>query len=352
MPLAAAPPLLRRLREEDEETTLLVTVEPDAARAPAPPGIADVLRVPADHPPFARAFLDRWRPDACAWLSGTLRPALMDAAMTRMPLVVAGARADLQAAFAFGIPGALLRRARRVIALDQRDAQSWRRLGAPGDRVEVAGPLQTCAEPPPDDEPTRRALTPRLAGRPVWFAPAVPPALAGVVAQAHLGVLRRAHRALLVLELTDGSPADLDPSRAVRQDGANPAACAVEEVHETVVVDDPRLRGLWYRMASVTLMSDTLRPGLAVADPDGPAALGSALVHGTHHGPFADGYARLVAEGASLEIAGPDRAMGAVEALLAPDRAARQAHAAWSIVTRGAESTDRLAVTLFDLIDA
>lgn len=344
------PPLLRRLREEDEEIGLLLTTEPGAAPEPAPPGVAAAVRVPADHPPFVRAFLDRWRPDACIWTAAILRPALLDAAAARMPAVVADARAETNAATALGIPAALLARVRRVIALDARDGQNWRRLGAPGGRVEVGGPLQACADPPPDDEPTRRALTRQLAGRPVWFAPAVPDAVADVVAMAHRGILRRSHRALLALEPTGAAP-ELDPALVARQSAAPAEGCRVEEVHDTVVLDGPGLRGLWYRLASVTLLSDTLRPGLAAVDPDAPAALGSALVHGIHHGPFAQGYARLAAEGASLEITGPLRAMGAVEALLAPDRAARQAHAAWSVVTRGAEATDRLALTLLDMID-
>ena len=350
-PMALAPPLLRRLREEDEETALLVTSEPEARPEAAPPGVAAALTVPADHPPFARAFLDHWRPDACAWLSGTLRPALMDGAMARMPLVVAGARAEAPAVRALGVPAALMAQVRRVMALDMRDAQAWRRLGAPSDRVEVAGPLQSCAEPPPDDEPTRRTLTARLAGRVVWFAPAVPPALVPAVMTAHGQVLRRAHRALLVLEPAGAVPEDLDPARTVTQTAGSPASCPFEDVHETIVVEGPGLEGLWYRMAPVTLLSDTLRPGLARIDPDAPAALGSALVHGVHHGPHEDGYARLASEGASLELAHEGEAATAVEALLAPDRAARQAHAAWAVVTRGAEATDRLATTLVELMD-
>jgi 3-deoxy-D-manno-octulosonic-acid transferase len=350
-PLAVAPPLLRRLREEDDATTLVVTTEPEIGPGPAPPGVAAVQRVPADHPPFVRGFLERWRPDACVWTSAALRPAALHAATAAMPVVIAHARAETGAATALGIPAALLARVKRVMALDTRDAQTWRRLGAPTGCVEVGGALQACADPPPDDEAARRALTRQIAGRPVWFAPAIPDAVVGSVADAHRGILRRAHRALLAMEPTGQAPPGLDPVRSTRQEGSRPEGCAVDEVHEMVVLDSPRLRGLWYRMASVTLMSDTLRPGLAAVDPDAPAALGSAVVHGFHHGPHAAGYARLVAEGASLEIPGPRQVMGAVEALLAPDRAARQAHAAWSVVTRGAESTDRLALTLLDLVD-
>ena len=357
-PPTLAPPLLHGLREEDGATTLVVTIEPSARAPVRPEGAMAGMTAPADHPPFVRAFLDRWRPDACVYASGRLRPALMDGAMRRMPLVVAGARAEPARGRALRLPAALMSRAHRVMALDARDAQGWRRLGAPSDRVEVSGPLQTCALPPPDEERARREIAERLAGRPVWFACAVPDALTGAVIEAHGAILRRSHRALLVIEPASGRmPRGLDPARVAEHDAEDPEGCAVEDVHEVVLARGAALRGLWFRMAPVTLMADTLaaaRDGeeaRARADPDAPAALGSAVVHGRHPGAREETYARLLAGEASLEVAGPDEVAGAIEALLAPDRAARQAHAAWSVVTRGAEATDRLAALLMEAMD-
>ena len=348
-----APPLLRRLREEDDGVSLLLTTEPDERPAAPPEGTLAALAAPADHPPFARTFMEHWRPDACVWASGGIRPALMDAALARAPLAVAGARAEAQPGRALRLPQALIGRARRVLALDARDAQAWRRLGIRWGHVEVTGPLQACATPPPDDEGARRALTARLAGRPVWFAPGVPDELVPTILEAHRVVLRRAHRALLVIEVAPGrTPGGIDPARAVRHDPGAPGGCAVEDAHEVVVAGGPTLRGLWYRLAPVTLLADTLAPGHEPGvHPDAPAALGSAVVHGLHHGTRAAAFARLAAEGASLEVPGPPAGGPAVEALLAPDRAARQAHAAWSVVTRGAEATDRLAVLLLEMMD-
>ena len=280
----------------------------------------------------------------------------MDGAMRRMPLVVAGARAEPARGRALRLPAALTSRAHRVMALDARDALGWRRLGAPPERVEVAGPLQACAVPPPDDERARRAIAERLAGRPVWFACAVPDAMTGAVLEAQAAILRRAHRALLVIEPLSGrTPQGLDPARVTDHDPDDPEGCAVEDIHEVVLARGAALRGLWYRMAPVTLMADTLAAAPdevgEKADPDAPAALGSAVVHGAHVGAHAGAYARLLAGEASLEVAGPGEVGEAVEALLAPDRAARQAHAAWSVVTRGAEATDRLAMLLMEAMD-
>ena len=352
VPPSVAPPLLRSLRAEDDGLSLLLTSEPRERLAAPPDGVEAALTVPADHPPFTRAFLDRWRPDACVWASGLIRPALMDGAVRRAPLVIAGARAEAPHGRALGLAGAVTARAARAMALDGRDAQGWRRLGVEPSRIEISGPLQACGVPPRDDERTRRAIAERLAGRPVWFACAMPDAAAGGVRLAHEAILRRAHRALLVIEpASPGMPEGLDPERTVEHDPDEPEACAVEDVHEVVIARGPSLRGLWYRMAPVTLMADTLAPGGPRADPDAPAALGSAVVCGPHAAPLAEAYARLAAGGASTEVAGPGEIAEAVEALLTPDRAARQAHAAWSVVTRGAEATDRLAALLMELID-
>ena len=353
VPATLASPLLRRLREDDEALSLLLTGEGGMPPGPPAAGVAAALAAPSDHPPFARAFLERWHPDACVWASGRLRPALMDAALRRMPMAVAGARAEPARGPPLGLPRAVLSRAARVMALDEGDAQSWRRLGAEPGRLEVAGPLQACSTPPPDHERARRAIGARLAGRPVWFACAVPDAMSGAVLRAHEAILRRAHRAVLVVEPASGrAPPGLDPARTVEQDPDDPETCAVEDVHEAVVLRGPSLRGLWYRMAPVTLMADTLVAEEAErAEPDAPAALGSAVVHGAHHGAQAGAYARLATAGASTAVAAPDEVADAVEALLAPDRAARQAHAAWSVVTRGAEATDRLAALLMEAIE-
>ena len=353
IPPTLAPPLLRRLREEDAAMSLLLTE--DAPEGPPPDGVAAALAVPSDHPPFARALLDRWRPDACVWASGRLRPALMDEALRRMPLLVAGARAEPAAGRTLGLPGVVMGRAHRVMAIDGRDVQGWRRLGAEPGRIEVAGPLQACSLPPRDDERARRAIAACLRGRPVWFASALPDAMGAPVLLAHEAILRRAHRALLVVEPLSGrTPAGLDPARTVEHDPEDPEGCVVEDVHEVVIARGPSLRGLWYRMAPVTLMADSFAPpppGEARADPDAPAALGSAVVHGAHPGPREGAYARLAAGGASAEVASPEGIAEAVEALLTPDRAARQAHAAWLVVTRGAEATDRLAALLLDAIE-
>ena len=335
---------------------LLLTTEPGAPPALPRTDAAASLTAPADHPPFARAFLAHWRPDACVWASGTIRPALMDAALRRGPVTVAGARAEPARGRSLRLPRAILSRVHRVLAIDGPDAQAWRRLGAALGRVEVAGPLQSASPPPPHDEAARRAIAGALAGRPVWFAAAVPGEALGAVLGAHAAILRRTHRALLILEPASRSaPPELDPARMAVHDPDGDDE-APSDVHEVLVTLDPALRGLWHRVAPVTLMGDTLvaEPdgGVPPADPDAPAALGSAVVHGPHLGPYAYSYARLMAAGASREVARPTDVAAAVEALLAPDRAARQAHAAWSVVTRGAEATDRLADLVLDVMGA
>ena len=52
-----------------------------------------------------------------------------------------------------------------------------------------------------------------------------------------------------------------------------------------------------------------------------------------------------------MAITGPGGIAQAVEALMAPDRAARLAQAAWAEVTRGATATDRAAEIAVEMLE-
>ena len=314
------------------------------------------LPAPAPHPAAAEAFLGRWRPGAAVWSSPRLVTPPLEAALGRCETAIAGVRAEPaaqgRAARAMGAPAALLRRAGRVLAIDAEDARAWRRLGAPPDRLRIAGPLQSGASLPPHDERRRAATAARLAGRPVWFAVAVPPDLAIPVLAAHRAILGRAHRALLVIEpqgtLPESALAEAGFEEAHVAGARGPAVPTPDT--EILIAQGPGERGLWYRAAPVALMGDSFA-GLAAADPTVPAALGAAVVHGARAGALAPLYARLAGARASLPVPSPAAIGAAVESLLAPDRAAALAHAAWSVVTAGAEATDLLADWLIEALD-
>lgn len=110
--------------------------------------------------------------------------------------------------------------------------------------------------------------------------------------------------------------------------------------------------GLWYRLAPVTFMGGTLVPGGSGRNPFEPAALGSAILHGPHPGPYPEAYALLAEARAARLVAGPDALAEAVTELIAPDRAALLAHNAWAASSGGAEVTDRVAGAVLAALDA
>jgi hypothetical protein len=87
-------------------------------------------------------------------------------------------------------------------------------------------------------------------------------------------------------------------------------------------------------------------------NPFEPAALGSAILHGPYVTNFVDIYQRLTEAGAARLVTGPDTLAEAVHELMNPDKAAAMAHAAWEVVSQGAEVTDRALDAIFDRLDA
>ena len=295
-------------------------------------------RLPLPRADDVAAFLRAHRPAAVLWAAPPLDPVVLDAALAR-PVAVLPFPDPLEALPA----GPIWRRAAgdalaRCTVLAERgdDARLLRRLSRAQPRVAVTGPLQDGGAVPLHDEGRRAAIAGGLAGRPVWFSIAPPPARRAAVLAAHDAVVRRVHRALLVIE---------DPSAGP---GAVPPAPRAQD--SVLHVAGPAERGLWHRVAPVTLMADTFDPG-ARADPLAPAALGSAILHGPATGDREGSYARLGRVGAARRLPGAEAIAAGVEDLLLPEAAARQAGAAWAEVTRGAEGTDRAAAAVIEALE-
>jgi len=109
--------------------------------------------------------------------------------------------------------------------------------------------------------------------------------------------------------------------------------------------------GLWYRLAPVSFVGGSL-DSIGGHNPFEPAALGSAILHGPHVANFADIYRRLTEAGAARLVSSPETLAEAVGALLSPDRAAEMAHAAWGVVSSGAEAVDRAVEVVLEHLPA
>lgn len=338
-------------QDGDRLTFLLTSPGIAAAAAPGIVGTAHVLMQPA--PPeqrgALRAFLRHWNPDLLLWMHGDLRPlALIEADRAGIPRMMIDAdAAGIAARSGAWLPGltrALLAPFEAILAIDEDAAARLRRLRVEEDRIEVAGALDAGTLALPCNERERRDLAQTLGTRPVWLAVEPPLAEVDALAAAHRQASRRAHRLLLILvpaDLAQG-PQMAEQLRAagfvtaLRSDGAEP-----EEATQVYVADASNEMGLWYRLSPISYLGGTLSGG-GGRNPFEPAALGSALLHGTQTDPHGGSYARLERAGASCPVRTPADLGSAVETLLAPDRAAAMAHAAWDVTSSGAEVTNRV----------
>lgn len=343
----AIPPLAQALVSGGLADTVLVTC-PGLAMCPA----AVTVTAPADAPETVAAFLDHWRPDLGIWLDGALRPVLLDALGQRgVPMMLIDGRVpDLPGAGFWPrvLPG-LFTPFRHLLMVDAEAARLFQRAGAPADRMQVCGPLEEPSHVQPVTEAERVALARAIGTRPVWLAVGVPETEDDAVAAAHLSALRMAHRLLLIhvpdqpgraAALADRLRGQFGLDTVLRSSEADP----VEEA-QVYVADTEGELGLWYRLAPMTFLGGTLAGPGPLRPPFEPAAMGSAILHGLQMGPERVAFDRLLQAGASRVVPGAADLGEAVGDLLAADRCARLAQAAWNVGSAGVEAS-ALTLTL------
>lgn len=343
--------LARRLIDEDGLGVLLT------GAATRPDGVLSAT-MPRDNPREIRAFLDHWRPELIVLSDGEIRPALLfEAQERRIPVIACDAPAPwLSKAREGWFPG-LLRGAvptlTHVFALDESAARAWTKAGAP--RVEPVGRMEEMAALLPCHEGERAAMAAVLAARPVWLAVAVPEAEEDAVIAAHRAALRLTHRLLLILVPQSPGRVDTLAERLEAAEDWQVARRGAEEDPEAEIAvylpEDDHELGLWYRLAPVTFLGGSLAGEGAIRNPLEPAALGSAILHGPRPGPHGAIFGRLGAARGARAVGSAADLAEVLPDVLAPDRAARLAQAAWSVATEGTEVTERVLTRIRALLE-
>ncbi len=351
VPAEAVGRLVARLGEERADLSVLLTgavALPDAQER-----LMNAL-APADSGAATARFLSHWQPTLFLWAgAGTddagLWPRLMRELHRRaVPVVLAGAvigRRNLRRWRWW--PGRARAVLAPVVAAFAGERSAVKRLIALGmapERVALAGPLRSDAEPPACDIRARQQMAARLEGRPVWLAAEVWPDEEHEYVAAQRLAQRSARRLLLVLAPCDPGRGALLAS-ALRAEGLGVAQRSAGEIPgpatTAVVADNPGEIGLWYRLAPVSVMGGTFGGGAAAA-PWAAAALGSAILHGPNVGARAAEYAALDRAGAATLVPSAEALGEALVQATQPEEAARLAHAAWDIASEAAEVTERV----------
>jgi 3-deoxy-D-manno-octulosonic-acid transferase len=353
--LAALQELAYHLYEEDGVQTLLTS---PLSSVVAAEGVT-VQPPPNDYPKDAQAFLDHWRPEMAIFGDGELHPAILhECAQRNLPLLMVGARAPRlppgREGWFPGLVKSALLEFRHILALDAPAARAFRKAGARPDQIAVTGRMEEASAALPYVESDRAALATLVASRPTWLAADVTPAELPHIIAAHRQVLRIAHRLLLILVPQDDTSAPALAEKLEADENWRVALRRAEQDpdEETeVYLCDASEYGLWYRLAPVTFLGGSLEGSGCARNPMEPAALGSAILCGPRPGAFAQASGRLGAARAARMVASGSDLAEALGDLLAPDRAARQAAAAWEIASEGTEVTEQVIELIRAIMD-
>lgn len=335
-----------------------------------------VIALPAlrDESAALRAAFSGWRPAALVLGGGMLPPTMINEADTAsVPVVLASAGAPHLAGSRLlprlGVQRRLLRAVRHALLRDEAALRAFRRAGARPEALEVTGPLAEGCRVLPCNPAERDALARQLGVRPVWLAVGVPQAEEVAILRAHRAAQRVAHRLLLILvpEDPDRGPA---LEAVARETGLRAARRGADEEpgdeDQVYIADTEGELGLWYRLAPLSFIGGTLdiaqgarawrrtsagAVAVSMRDPCEPAGLGSAVLHGPATGSHGTIFSRLERAGGAHRVSGPAALTEAVIDLLAPNRAAQLAAAAWEVVTTGTEATDRAAAVIRALVE-
>ncbi len=315
---------------------------------------------PGDSQSDSQAFLDHWCPDVALFSEGELRPAaLHEAGERRIPLLLVNGRMPRllrdRDAWYPGLMRSALARFAHVATLDDTAARAFRKAGAVASTVTVSGRMEDESATLPCLEAERVALARLMAARPVWFAAGVPEAEIPAVMAAQRRVQQQSHRLLLLLLPDKADTADMLADRLEGEDGWLVARRKRDEepdaAVEVLIIDNPAEAGLWYRLAPLTYLGGSLAGPGPTRNPMEAAALGSAILHGPKTGGYGTAFGRLGAARATRAVASANDLADGVSDLLAPDRAARLAEAAWRVASDGAEVTERLVEKIRQVIE-
>lgn len=305
------------------------------------------LPPPAERPQSIERFLDHFSPDLGLIAGSVLRPILTQLAQDRnIPLMLVEGHGSPSLHGGGWWPGLLARALSGLshcLVMDDTAARAFRKAGAPVGIIQVAGPLEEPSHHLPANEAERAALARVLGTRPVWLAVGVPETEDDAVAAAHLLALRMAHRLLLILVPDDPARAAALAVRLASEYGLDISCRSAEDDPrdeiQVYLVDTTGELGLWLRLATTTYLGGTLSGGALGAHPFVAAAQGSALIHGLRTETASRAFERLRQAGASRVLPSATDLGEAVGDLLAADRAARLAQAAWAVATAGRETT-------------
>ncbi len=352
--------LLRRLLDRDPELSVLLTtgtVTSAQLMSKRLPKRAMHQYVPVDRMPYARRFLDHWRPDLVLWVESEIWPNLLSEIRHRgIPAAMVNARLSARSYDRWRrIPGAirsLLSTFRVILPWNEETAGRLRELGI--HQIGPVGNLKFSADPLPVDKDALRILKMAIGKRPLWLAVSTHEGEEPQCAAAHRQAAESATDLLTIIVPRHPArgPAIAKALSASGFTVALRSAGALPEPGTDVYVSDTMGEmGTILRLSPIVFIGGSLVPH-GGHNPIEPAQLDSAILYGPHMANFAEITSQLDAADAALEVADATALGTAVSRLLSKPKARqRLADAASGVAERNAGVIDRMMTSLEPLLD-
>jgi 3-deoxy-D-manno-octulosonic-acid transferase len=306
-----------------------------------------------------RRFLDRVSPQVAVILETEIWPTLYaELSRRRIPLVLGSARLSQRSVDRYRRLASLLRDTLSsdiaIGAQTPTDAERFRRIGAPSERVKVTGNVKYDLEIPLSQVEAGRELRRRWGeARPVWIAGSTHEGEEEAALAAHASVRGRHPTALLLL--VPRHPQRFEAVRTLlRKRGTGFAQRSSGELpradDDVLLVDTLGELQMFYAASDVAFVGGSLVPigGHSLLE---PAVLGLPILSGphTHNGPD---IAELLAQSGALELV-PDReslAQALLTWLDVPSRAREAGEGGRRAVAANRGAVDRLVAMIEPLL--
>jgi len=305
-------------------------------------------------------FLKKFAPNYLLWAGGDLHPPLLKMAAAQgieMLLIDAASEGFSARRFRFlpNVKARALRWFSDFYAVDTQAARHLAKLGISASRIQLKGALQQSVLPPSlaEDMP-ENTLYAQLATRPVWLAAGVSAGEIETVLSAQRLVMRHAHRTLLILAPQQHEDC-AEALRLCHDNSLNALLTSNSEGPDgnahVLIPEGTDPLDLWYHLASVCFLGQSLIPQGPTHDPYPAATRGCAILYGPSASQYSDRYLRLAEAGAARQVRDSDTLAAAVGQISAPDVAAQMAFAAWQVTSDGAELTDAVIDRVLSHLD-
>lgn len=358
----AAAALVRELQARYAGLDIVVTTVTPTGAQRARALFGDRVRhcyLPYDLPGAVQRFLDRIQPRVAIILETEIWPTLYHSLGQRhIPLVLASARLSVKSVDRYRRMASLFKETLShgilIGAQTPADAERFRAIGAPADRVQVTGNIKYDLQIPPASIEAGRSFREQCgASRPVWIAGSTHEGEEEAALEAH-AQLRATHASALLI-LVPRHPQRFESVRALLRKRGVPyvqrSAGAVPEAgHEVFLVDTLGELQVFYAAADVAFVGGSLVPigGHNLLE---PAVLGLPMLSGPHTQNAQD-IAEVLNQCGALSIvpSGAELARQLVEYCDHPARARENGARGQLVVAQSRGAVDRLVAMVVPLL--